>query len=52
MTGTIEDWDEWTGMSLPASGNYAIPQGMNTLSIDRETNLGTYVESNIWVQHL
>jgi hypothetical protein len=52
MTGTIQDWEEWTGMSLPASGDYVIPQGMSVLNIDRDTNLGTYVEANIWVQHL
>jgi hypothetical protein len=52
MTGTVRDWEEWTGISLPVSGEYIIPQGMSVLSIDRDTNLGTYVESNIWVQHL
>ena len=52
MTGTIQDWEEWTGMSLPVSGGYVIPQGVSVLSIDRHSNLGTYVEANIWVQHL
>ena len=52
MTGSIPEWEEWTGMSLPASGDYVIPQGMSLLSIDRDTNLGTYVEANIWVRHL
>jgi len=52
MTGAVQEWEEWTGISLPVSGSYVIPQGMNVLSIDRDTNLGTYVEDNIWVQHL
>ena len=51
MTGTVQDWEEWTGMSFPVSGDYVIPQGMSVLTINRDSNLGTYVEANIWVQH-
>ncbi len=52
MTGAIHDWEEWTGMALPASGDYVIPQGMSVLSINHDTKVGTYVEDNIWVQHV
>ena len=31
---------------------YIISQGMSVLKIDRDADLGTYVEPNIWVQHL
>lgn len=51
MTGTVRDWEEWTGLALPATGEYVIPQGMGLLRIDLASNLGTYVEPNIWVQH-
>jgi hypothetical protein len=52
MTGTVQDWEGWAGIPLPASGEYVIPQGMSVLSIDTAANLGTYVEPNIWVQHV
>ena len=33
------------------SGDYVIPQGLSVLRIDREADLGTYVEPNIWIRH-
>jgi hypothetical protein len=52
MTGTVKEWEEWTGISMPVSGDYIIPQGMSVLRIDRGADLGTYVEPNIWIQHV
>jgi hypothetical protein len=51
MTGTVAQWEEWTGMALPASGEYVIPGGLSTLRVDRDADEGIYVEPNIWVQH-
>jgi hypothetical protein len=51
MTGTVAQWEEWTGMVLPASGEYVIPGGLSTLRVDRDADEGIYVEPNIWVQH-
>lgn len=51
MTGTVEQWETWTGMPLPSTGEYVIPAGLSLLHIDREADLGTYTEPNIWVQH-
>jgi hypothetical protein len=51
MTGRVEDWEKWTGLSLPVSGDYVIPRGMGVLRVDREADQGTYVEANVWVQH-
>ncbi|MCJ1675667.1 hypothetical protein MT355_20565 [Rathayibacter sp. VKM Ac-2929] len=28
MTGTVVQWEEWTGMALPWSGEYVIPGGL------------------------
>jgi hypothetical protein len=25
MTGTVQEWEAWTGMVLPATGEYVIP---------------------------
>jgi len=51
MTGTVEEWQAWTGMSFPSTGEYVIPHGLSTLRIDRETDCGTYTEPNVWVRH-
>ena len=51
MTGTVEDWQSWTGMVFPSTGEYVIPDGLSTLRVDREHDSGTYVEPNVWVRH-
>jgi GNAT superfamily N-acetyltransferase len=51
MTGTVKEWESWTGLALPDSGDYVIPDGLSTLHIDRDADRGTYVEPGIWVQH-
>jgi hypothetical protein len=51
MTGTVEDWEKWTKMSFPSTGTYTIPDGLTVLTVDREADLGTYVEPNIWLRH-
>lgn len=52
MTGTIAEWERWTGMVFPESGDYVIPDGLSPLRIDRSDDQGTYVEPNIWMRHL
>ncbi|RZT20678.1 hypothetical protein EV649_3830 [Kribbella sp. VKM Ac-2569] len=51
MTGTVEDWEKWTKMPFPSTGTYTIPDGLTTLTIDREADTGIYVEPNIWLRH-
>lgn len=51
ITGTVDEWQAWTGMVFPDSGEYVIPDGLSTLRIDRDTDRGVYVEPNVWVQH-
>lgn len=51
MTGTVDDWEQWTSMLFPSTGTYTIPAGLTTLDIDRDADLGTYTEPNIWLRH-
>lgn len=51
MTGTVAEWEGWCGIPLPSSGDYVIPQGLSVLHVDREADLGTYTEPNIWIRH-
>jgi GNAT superfamily N-acetyltransferase len=49
ITGTVEEWEKWTGMVFPSPGTYTIPAGLSTLTIT--DGVGTYIEPNIWVRH-
>jgi GNAT superfamily N-acetyltransferase len=51
MTGTVADWEKWTGLALPATGTYVIPDGLTTLAVDRSADTGLYIEPNIWMRH-
>lgn len=51
ITGTVEQWQDWTGLALPATGEYVIPAGLVPLAVDRTTGIGTYREANVWVVH-
>jgi hypothetical protein len=45
------DWEMWTGMVFPASRQFVVPDALNTVMVDRDADLVTYVEENLWVQH-
>jgi hypothetical protein len=51
ITGAVGEWEEWTGMSFPASGTYVFPHGLAPLQVDRENDLGSYWEPNVWMRH-
>ena len=52
ITGTVAEWESWTGMVFPETGQYVVPEALGLVDIDREKDAGTYVEENLWVQHL
>lgn len=51
ITGTVAEWEEWTQMSFPESGDYWFPGGLATLAIDRDRDRGRYWEPNVWMHH-
>ncbi|RJT96588.1 hypothetical protein D6T65_15760 [Arthrobacter frigidicola] len=51
MTGTIPEWETWTGLAFPESGTYVIDGGLFTLGINTRLDLGVYTEPGIWLQH-
>jgi GNAT superfamily N-acetyltransferase len=51
ITGTIAEWEGWTGMAFPESGDYVFPEGLATVHIDRDADLGSYGEPNVWMVH-
>lgn len=51
ITGTIAEWEEWTALPFPESGEYVFPHGLAPVSIDRDADAGRYWEPNVWMQH-
>lgn len=51
ITGTVDEWERWTGMAFPESGDYVFPEGLATVHIDKEADLGSYWEPNVWMVH-
>jgi hypothetical protein len=51
ITGTVAEWENWTGMAFPESGDYWFPGGLATVTIDRDADSGRYWEPNVWMQH-
>jgi hypothetical protein len=51
ITGTVGEWESWTGLPFPETGDYWFPGGLATVRIDRAEDTGTYWEPNVWMLH-
>ena len=51
VTGTVPEWEEWTGMRFPESGDYVVPGALQPVVMDLERDLGSYREPNVWMIH-
>jgi hypothetical protein len=51
ITGAVAEWEAWTGVAFPESGEYVFPGGLALLAIDREADRGSYWEPNVWMRH-
>ncbi len=51
IRGTRAEWEEWTGLKFPQSGEYIIPGALNPIEVNVEDNRGIYVEPNVWMAH-
>ena len=51
ITGTVNEWEAWTEMAFPESGDYWFAHGLTTVAIDREADRGIYWEPNVWMRH-
>ena len=51
ISGTVGEWESWTDMVFPESGEYVFPEGLATLHVDRENDKATYWEPNVWLVH-
>ncbi|HUQ23023.1 MAG TPA: hypothetical protein VM049_08405 [Gaiellaceae bacterium] len=51
ISGSIGDWESWTGMVFPETGSYVVRGALVPIEIDRERDEGVYVEPNVWMHH-
>lgn len=51
FTGSVAQWQDWSGLVLPASGTYVVPDALEPLHLDVEADRGTCTESGIWARH-
>ncbi|MBD0329440.1 MAG: hypothetical protein ICV64_04980 [Thermoleophilia bacterium] len=51
ITGTVGEWEAWTALPFPETGEYVFPGGLATVAIDREADRGRYWEPNAWMHH-
>jgi len=51
ITGTIGQWQTWTGMTFPESGEYVFPEGLALLHVDTTQDCARYWEPNVWMVH-
>jgi GNAT superfamily N-acetyltransferase len=51
ITGTVAEWEAWTGMAFPDSGDHVVPRAAALVHIDRDADRGTYLDPNIWIVH-
>jgi GNAT superfamily N-acetyltransferase len=51
IVGTVAEWEAWTGLALPETGEYVVPDALAPVSVDRERDEGVYVEPAVWMLH-
>ncbi|HVM57917.1 MAG TPA: GNAT family N-acetyltransferase [Gaiellaceae bacterium] len=49
ITGSREEWEEWTGLQFPEDGDYVVPGAL--VPVRFEAGHGVYVEPNVWMKH-
>jgi GNAT superfamily N-acetyltransferase len=49
ITGSVAEWQRWTGQAFPDDGFYVFPGGLAPLEVRDGT--GRYWEPNVWMQH-
>jgi hypothetical protein len=49
ISGSVAEWEEWTGMSFPQDGDYVVPGAL--VPVGFEDGIGRYLEPNVWMRH-
>ena len=51
IRGTRAEWETWTGLKFPQSGQYHVAGALNPIEMDLEKDEGVYIEPNVWMVH-
>lgn len=51
VEGSVTDWEQWTGLAFPESGDYVVPMALAPISIDLDAGIGRYLEPNVWLHY-
>lgn len=51
VRGTPAEWEKWTGLKFPQSGQYVISGALNPITLDLDRSEGIYIEPNVWMVH-
>ncbi|HYE90572.1 MAG TPA: hypothetical protein VEA38_06125 [Terriglobales bacterium] len=51
IRGSVAEWEEWTAMRMPDSGDYVVPGALQPVRIDRDNDEGRYEDPNVWMVH-
>jgi len=49
ITGSVDEWQTWTGTAFPEDGDYVFPQCLAPLTV--RDGRGEYWEPNVWMRH-
>jgi hypothetical protein len=51
VEGTVKEWESWTDMRFPSSGEYMVDGALQPVMIDLAANVGRYEDPNLWMLH-
>jgi GNAT superfamily N-acetyltransferase len=51
ITGTVAEWEDWTKLAFPETGQYVVPDALDLVQIDCQRDRGTYFETSLWMRH-
>jgi GNAT superfamily N-acetyltransferase len=51
IRGSVADWERWTNLAFPETGDYILPVAAAPIHIDRDGDEGVYYDPNVWVVH-
>lgn len=51
IRGTRAEWEVWTKMKFPQSGQYTVPGALVPIEVSLEKDEGVYIEPNVWMAH-
>ena len=51
IRGSRAQWESWTGMKFPHTGEYIISGALNPMELDADKDEDVYIEPNVWMVH-